>query len=288
MILLAELRERWDNARWMEYELTIVTGASSGLGEGFAEALSGRTRRMVLVARRQERLEALAQRLGKLYPSTEFVSMRCDLAQASQRDELLARLTRLPPGRTLLINNAGLGDYGELAAAQIVKIRQLMEVNMLAVAELAHGLLPRLQRDGGDVVNIASLAADVFLPDFALYAASKSFVASFSEALRLELRGSGIRVLAVCPGPVHTEFGSVAKRDGYDCGDMPLKSCFYTSADAVIRSALRALEKGDARCYPSLKVWISGCLLRLLPLWLRRTILATRPRRVSIQSGKAS
>lgn len=269
----------------MEYELIIVTGASSGLGEGFAEALAGRGRCLVLVARRRERLEALVQRMRVLHPGVEFLCIPCDLGQAEQRDALLERLRSLPPGRTLLLNNAGLGDYGELVTAQRKKIRQLMEVNMLAVAELTHGLLPRLLRDGGDIINISSLAADVFLPDFALYAASKSFVSSFSEALRLEVASRGVRVLAVCPGPVHTEFGSVAQRVGFDRGDMPLKSCFYTPADEVVRSSLRALETGRARVYPSAKVWMSGCLLRLLPLWLLRRVLACRPRRVQAQTG---
>ena len=269
----------------MEYELAIVTGASSGLGEGFAEALAGRTRRMVLVARRAERLEALARRLEKIHPQMKCLCMPCDLAQPTQRESLLEEIKTLPTGRTLLVNDAGMGDYGELATAQLARIRQLMEVNMLAVAELIHGVLPRMLRNGGDIVNIASLAADVFLPDFALYAASKSFVVSLSEALRLELKSSGIRVVAVCPGPVHTEFGSVARRDEYDTGDMPLKSWFYTPANTVVRDALRALEWGGARCYPSCKIWLSGCVLRLLPLGVIRWILSTRPRRVAPRPG---
>lgn len=269
----------------MGYELIIVTGASSGLGEGFAEALAGQGRRMVLVARRKERLEALAQRMRTLHPGVEFLCVPCDLAQAEQRDALLEQLCSLLSGRTLLLNSAGLGDYGDLATARREKIRRLMEVNMLAVAELTHGLLPRMLSDGGDIINISSLAADVFLPDFALYAASKSFVTSFSEGVRLEVARRGVRVLAVCPGPVHTGFGSVAQRTGFDRGDMPLKSYFYTSADEVVRSTLSALEAGRARVYPSAKVWMSSCLLRMLPLWLLRTVLACRPRRVQVQTG---
>ncbi len=269
----------------MEYELIIVTGASSGLGEGFAEALAGRTRRMALVARRRERLEALAQRMQAVHPGVEFLCMPCDLSQPTERERLLESLRELAAGRTLLVNNAGLGDYGELATAAPDRIRQLMQVNMLAVVELAHGLLPRLLQVGGDIINIASLAADVFLPDFALYAASKAFVASFSEGLRLEVFDRRVRVLAVCPGPVHTEFGAVAQRAGYDRGDAPFKSCFYTRVSEVVRSALRALEAGKARAYPSVKVWVCGWLLRSLPLCLLRAMLAWRPRRVKAQPG---
>ncbi len=269
----------------MEYGLVIVTGASSGLGEGFAEALAGRTRCMALVARRQNRIESIAQRVRASHPGVQILCIPCDLAQEAERSSLLEQLRGITPGRTLLLNNAGSGDYGELATADPGKIRQLMQVNMLAVVELVHGLLPRLLRDGGDIINTASLAADVFLPDFALYAASKAFVASFSEGLRLELAGRGVRVLALCPGPVHTEFGSVAQRVGFDRGDMPLKSWFYTTVDEVVSSALRGLAKGCARVYPSAKVWASGCLLRLTPLWLLRRILAMRPRRVAAESG---
>ncbi len=272
----------------MEYEFIIVTGASSGLGEGFAEALAARTRRMALVARRLGRLEALAQRLRALHPATEFLCMPCDLSQPVERGGLLEKLRGLALGHTLLVNNAGLGDYGEVATAAPDKIRQLMQVNMLAVVELSHGLLPCLLQSGGDIINIASLAADVFLPDFALYAASKAFVASFSEGLRLEVADRGIRVLAVCPGPVHTEFGAVARRDGYDQGNPPFKSHFYTRASDVVRSALHALEDGRARAYPSAKVWVGGWLLRTMPLWILRRILAWRPRRVKVQPGGLS
>ncbi len=264
----------------VEYELIVVTGASSGLGEKFAEALAGRARRTLLAARRGERLRQLARRLEAEHPGLECASVECDLARESGRERLLAAVAEQPEGACLLINNAGFGDYGDYATARTETVRGLIQVNIQAVAELTHGILPRLLRNGGDIINIASLAADIFLPDFALYAASKAFVASLTEGLRMELRGRGVRVLAVCPGPVHTEFGEVAQRSGFDRGEIPFKSWFYTPAEKVVSSALRALEAGRARCYGSRKVWLSGCLLRMTPLWLERIILGTRPRRV--------
>ena len=263
----------------------IITGASSGLGEAYARALAAEGREIILVARRRERLEQLATSLQESCPGVRATCRPCDLADEASRTQLAAELAAQEAVPTLLINNAGLGDYGAFAEADPPKLRRLMQVNMLALAELTHALLPSLLRAGHSaVLNIASLAADVFLPDFALYAASKAFVASFSEGLRLELARSGVRVLAVCPGPVHTEFGSVARRAGYNSGDIPLKSWFYTERATVVQSSLRALAAGKARCYPSLKIRLAGVLLRCLPLSLLRLALCTRPRRVKPQA----
>lgn len=266
----------------VDYERIIITGASSGLGAAFARALAQAVAapcEMLLVARRQERMQELAHELQAQRPGSVVRVMACDLADPAARGELAEQLAALPARRCLLINNAGLGDYGEFATSEPRKNTQLMQVNMLAAVELTRALLPGLLASGGDIVNTASLAADVALPDFALYAASKAFMTSFSEGLRLELRRHGIRVLAVCPGPVHTEFGSVAQRPGHDRGDMPLKQCFYTPAEAVVQAALRALKAGKARCYPGAKIWLSSCLLRLLPLWVHRMIMSARPRK---------
>lgn len=269
----------------MEYERVIITGASSGLGETFAEALAQEGAELVLIARRQERLEQLAARLSGRHSGLAARVLCCDLADPAARERLVAKLSALPPKRSLLINNAGLGDYGEVLSAEGPKINRLMQVNMLALVELTHALLPGLVQHGGAIINISSLAADLFIPDFALYAASKAFVASFSEALRLELRAHGVRVLAVCPGPVHTEFGSVAQRPGHDKGDIPLKPLLYTTRERVVRGSLRALAAGRARHYPGLKILLAGCVLRALPLWLMRRVLSLRPRRVKPQQG---
>lgn len=275
----------------MEYARIIITGASSGLGTAFARALSreaaGTPCEMILIARRLERLQALAEELCAQTPGLAVRPLPCDLADPAARAELVRQLAALPAQRCLLLNNAGLGDYGEFATSDPGKNAQLMQVNMLAAVELTRALLPRLLESGGDIINTASLAADVAIPDFALYAASKAFLASYSEGLRLELKEYGIRVLAVCPGPVHTEFGSVAQRPGRNRGDMPLKQWFYTPADVVVQASLRALKAGRARCYPSAKIWLSACLLRLLPLWLHRTIMGARPRRTKTLDKEA-
>ena len=263
------------------YTHAVITGASSGFGEGFARRLAAGCGHLVLVARRAEKLESLAAELRAQHPELRVTVRPCDLAEDAPRRVLCNELAALPQGSLLLVNNAGMGDYGELATAEAARVRSLLQVNVVAVAELAHRLAPRLKEQGGAVINLASLAADVFIPDFALYAASKSFVASFSEALRLELKAAGVPVLAVCPGPVHTGFGDVARRSGHSNGYSSFKKWFYTPVETVVDGSLRALKRGTARYYPSLRIRLVGALLRNMPLCVLRAVMGRRPRRVS-------
>lgn len=265
----------------MEYAHGVITGASSGFGAAFARRLAGRCAHLVLVARRTELLEALAAELRAAHAELRVTVRPCDLADAAARAALGAELAALPAGRLLLVNNAGLGDYGSFATSAPERNRLLLQVNVMAVTELARAVVPRLEEQGGAVINLASLAADVFIPDFALYAASKSYVASFSEALRLELRGAGVPVLAVCPGPVHTGFGDVARRSGCTNGYSSFKKWFYTPIDTVVDGALAALDRGVARYYPSKRIRLIGFIARNAPLALLRAVMGRRPRKVA-------
>lgn len=267
--------------RGVKYRYVLITGASSGLGAAFADALAAEGTCLHLAARRQQPMEELAERIRRRCPGAEVTVHVCDLSQEADTERLLAAWQALPPGPTLLINNAGLGDYGDYAGSSWERDRCMVQVNVQAPLRLTHGLLPRLAEQGGGVINLASLAADLPIPDFALYAATKACLASFSEGLRLELRQAGVPVLAVCPGPVHTGFGEVARRAGCTGNTMPLRRWFYTPVHTVVRCSLRALAAGRARCYPSLKVRLAALLLRCMPLWLLRAVLSLRPRRVS-------
>lgn len=264
----------------MKYEHAVITGASSGFGAAFARRLAERCAHLVLVARRAELLESLAAELRAAHANLRVTVYPCDLAQESARAALGAELASLPAGSLLLVNNAGLGDYGSFATSTAERNRLLLQVNIMAVTELAHALVPRLEEQGGAIINLASLAADVFIPDFALYAASKAYVASFSEALRLELRASGVPVLAVCPGPVHTGFGDVARREGCSNGYSSFKKWFYTPIDTVVDGALSALDRGKARFYPSKRIRFVGFIARNVPLALLRAVMGRRPRKV--------
>lgn len=264
----------------MTYDHAVITGASSGFGAAFARRLAGCCAHVVLVARRAERLAELAQELQAAHANLRVTVRPCDLSQEAERAALGAELAALPQGSLLLVNNAGLGDYGSFATSEAARNRLLLQVNVMAVTELARAVVPRLEEQGGAVINLASLAADVFIPDFALYAASKAYVASFSEALRLELRAAGVPVLAVCPGPVHTGFGDVARRSGCSNGYSSFKKWFYTPIDTVVDGSLKALARGKARFYPSKRIRLVGFIARNVPLCLLRAVMGRRPRKV--------
>ncbi len=263
------------------YGHVIITGASSGFGMAFARRLVGECAHMMLVARREEVLSELADELRAANSSLQVTVHACDLASQHARERLIQSIESLPAGKTLLINNAGLGDYGEYLSSAPKRNHQMLHVNVLAVAELTRAVLPRLVEHGGGIINIASLAADLFIPDFAIYAASKAFVASFSEAVRLELRKTGVPVLAVCPGPVHTGFGDVARRSGCTNGYSSFKKWVYTSIPTVVNGALDALHHNKARYYPSTRIRLIAWFLRNMPLGLMRWVMGMRPRKVS-------
>lgn len=265
----------------VQYTQAIITGASSGFGAEFARRLAPQCRRLVLVARREPLLRELADSLPALHAGIKVEVIPCDLADGAARARLLQMPGLVQAGPTLLVNNAGLGDYGEFAESDPERNRSLLQVNICALVELTRGLLPQIKGQGGGIINIASLAADLPIPDFALYAASKAFVASFSEALRLELKEAGIPVACICPGPSHTGFGKVARRKGCNDGKSSFRKGFYTPVPAVVDAALSALSANKPRCYPSLKVRLAGLLLRNIPLACLRSVLSFRPRRVT-------
>jgi short-subunit dehydrogenase len=263
----------------VSYSCALVTGASSGLGEEFALQLAPRVNHLVLVARREPLLRDLAERIRARHPQVDVAVLAMDLTAPGECDRLAETLANHGLLPDLLINNAGMGDYGEFATAAWFRIESMLRLNVEALTHLTHALLPGMIRGGGGaIINVSSIAGLIPLPDFAVYAASKAYVTSFSEALRIELREHGIAVLAVCPGPVHTGFGKVAKR-GAEGRNMPGHEWFYLAREQVIAEALRALDSNHARVYPGLRIAASALVLSLLPLVLLRFALGFRPRK---------
>lgn len=263
----------------IRHACALVTGASAGLGEEFALQLAPRVRHLVLVARRAELLEQLAGRIRAEFPQTGVMVMAADLAVPGERGRLVEALAEAGLVADLLVNNAGLGDYGEFATAEWPRLEAMLRVNVEALTHLAHLLLPgMIHTGGGAILNVSSLASLLPIPDFAVYAATKAYVTSFSEALRIELRDHGIEVLAVCPGPVHTEFGQVARR-GENGPGMPGHEWFYVSKEQVVAETLVAMDRRQARVYPGLKIAAAAVVLSALPLAVLRLALARRPRR---------
>ncbi|MFM2199717.1 MAG: hypothetical protein RLZZ505_3149 [Verrucomicrobiota bacterium] len=257
----------------------MVTGASSGLGEEFAWQLAGGVEKLVLVARRAERLERIAAALREAFPHMAVMVITADLANPVDRVSAVNQATEAGFAPDLLVNNAGLGDYGDFVSADWTDIEAMLKVNIEALTHLSHLAAPHMiRRGGGGIMNISSLASTLPIPDFAVYAATKAYVSSFSEALRIELREHGIRVMALCPGPVKTEFGEVARRAGSSKG-MPAHALFYVGKKQVVAEALRGMERDCARVFPGLKIAAAGLLIGALPLFFLRLVMARRPRR---------
>lgn len=223
-------------------ETALITGASSGIGEAFARALADRGLETILVARSREKLERLAQQLREQQGVRADV-LEWDLSVPGAASSLVDRLAADGRAVDWLINNAGFGDYGPFAESDRAKQAAMVDLNVRAVMELAHGLLPpMLERGRGTIVNVSSIAGFQPLPYMTLYAATKAFVLSFSEALWVETRDRGVRVLALCPGPTATDFFKTA--------DFPSQVAptpqSAASPEEVVREAIAALEAGKS------------------------------------------
>ncbi len=260
------------------YTCALVTGASSGLGAEFALQIAPRVDKLVLVARREIPLQELADKIRRKHPHVAVTVFTRDLRDAGQRDGLVELLAERGLRPDLLVNNAGLGDYGEFATAEWDKLQAMLQVNIEGLTHLTRLLLPDMILRGGGIINVSSLACLLPIPDFAVYAATKAYVTSFSEALRIELREHHIPVVAVCPGPVRTEFGKVSRRSP-DSPGMPAKKSFYVSKQRVVAEALVGLERDKPRVYPGLRIAVAALALSVLPMFALRFAMGFRPRR---------
>lgn len=252
----------------------LVTGASAGLGREFARQLGGRAAKLVLVARRKERLEELRAELLSRHPALQIQIRPTDLSQPAEVDALIAWAVAQKPAIDLLINNAGLGDYGSIATADPKRLDEMMEVNIVALTRLTRGLLPAIMElKRGAILNVSSSAGFLPIPNFAVYSATKAYVNSFSEALRSEVHSSGIYVSALCPGPVRTEFKEVAQRNSSGAG--PTEPEFvYVPAEQVVAEALRGIERNQPIVIPGLLMKLGMLVVRLTPMPVLR--LASR------------
>lgn len=186
----------------------LVTGASSGIGEEFSKQLAARGMNLILVARRQERLEQLANELGQQY-GVQCKVIAGDLEMAEFLTELDTATAPLEVG--LLVNNAGFAQTGYFLARPVEEHLSLLHVNCRAPLMLAHTYGDRMAKRGrGGIINVASAVAFLPMPHWGNYAASKAYLLSFSEALGFELQERGVDVLALCPGATRTEFANVA------------------------------------------------------------------------------
>jgi hypothetical protein len=213
----------------------LVTGASSGIGAAIAKELASHGYSLVLVSRRDERLRSLATEISAEH-DVEAEIVTVDLADEAQRDQLQSELGGRGRAVEVLVNNAGFGHQADFAPSPRDRMVEMVRVNVEAVVDLTSRFVgPMTDRGRGTIINIASTAAFQPLPGAAVYGASKSFVLSFSEAIRTELRGTGVTVTAVCPGPVKTEFTEVAGVGGVEDRT---PGAVWMSAEEIARHAV--------------------------------------------------
>ncbi|MFL6752344.1 MAG: SDR family NAD(P)-dependent oxidoreductase [Sphingomicrobium sp.] len=216
--------------------VALVTGASAGLGVEFARQLSRRGHALVLVARRKERLDALAGELGNAR------AVAIDLSKPDAAAALMADLDAHGETVDLLVNNAGFGLIGRFAQLDAERLREMIDLNCGTLTALCRAVAPgMIERGSGGILNVASTAAFQPGPKMAVYFATKAFVLSLSEALHEELKGRGIKVSCLCPGPTRTEFGEVA---GF--GGSGLFERLAMQAPDVVEAGLKALDKNRA------------------------------------------
>ena len=242
----------------------LVTGATAGIGAQFARQLAARGHDLVLVARDEGRLQAVADELRSAGTGVEVLP--ADLAS----DEGCRSVEqRCADGVDLLVNNAGLGTRGAFHEVPVEDEEHLLRVNVRAVLRLTRAALPGMVGRGrGDVVNVSSVAGFTPGARSATYSASKAWVTNFSESLHLQYAGHGLRVLALCPGFTRTEFHG---RAGMDTSGIPDR--LWLSAEQVVRTGLQDLDRGRSVSVPGAQYKIVVHATRLVPPGLQRAVV---------------
>ncbi|KAA1007646.1 SDR family oxidoreductase [Paraburkholderia panacisoli] len=236
----------------------LITGASKGLGKVFAEALAARGMNLVLVARSSDVLNALSSDLAARY-GVQCVPLNADLGVPEAPIQIGEELKRRGIQIDLLVNNAGLGLTGSFLSHDLKKEQSSIQVNVQTLVGLAHLFGRSMAKRGkGGIINLASNASFQPLPHMATYAATKAFVLFFSEALQFEVAGTGVHVMAACPGPTATSFF-----DGVSTSVSPKD---MDSAESVVQKTLKAFDQRKAVAYPGrTSVRVATWLSRFLP-----------------------
>ena len=250
----------------------LITGASAGIGREFARQLAGRASAVLLVARRRDRLEELRDELTARASNLTVHIHVSDLAAQGAAEELAHLVGEQQIAIDLLINNAGVGDQGHFATGDRKRTDAMLQLNITALTVLTHLFLPSMiARKRGAILNVSSCASFLPLPRMAVYAATKAYVTSFSEALHAEVHKHGVSVSALCPGPVHTEFNDLAQRADERGERAP--EFTYVSAEEVARLGLAGVEQNRAVVVPGAVMKAAMFLVRLTPMPLLRLAL---------------
>ena len=254
-------------ARW---PVALVTGASSGIGRAIALELASGGSDLVVVARRRDRLEALAAELH----ATHAVKVDVLVADVTEPDQLARvedRLRQGDPPVDLLVNNAGRGGHGSFASIPIDAQDDLIRLNVLAPVRLTHAALTRmLPRGRGGVLNVSSISGMQPMPHVATYAATKAYLTHFSQSVHEEVRRQGVTVTALLPGFTRTEF-----HDSADMSRSGVPGPAWLKADVVARAGLDAVARGRAQCIPGLGYRVVAGISGITPWALSRRVLGS-------------
>ncbi len=253
----------------------LITGASSGFGREFARQLAPFAGTLIFVARRLDRLEELKAELTR--PGLAIHCHAVDLADEAQTEKFLTALAASGNRVSLLINNAGVGDHGLFEESEWRRVKAMLDVNVTALTRLTHALLPDLVRARrGAILNVSSIASLIPVPKLTVYAATKAYVTSFTEGIRAEVRGTGVSVTAVCPGPVDTEFFDIAERPNGE--PAPAPDIMKIAPARAVREALDAVARDRARVIPGWIVWAMMTITAFVPIFVLRVFLNLRGR----------
>ncbi|MBP5283732.1 MAG: SDR family oxidoreductase [Treponema sp.] len=247
----------------------LITGASGGIGAELARLFAGDGYNLILVARRLEKLDELKSELESAF-GISVTNFAQDLSEAQSAKNVFDFTKSQNLSVDVLVNNAGFGDFALFAESNLQKQQQMIQLNITTLTELTHYFIPQMiERKCGRILNVASLASFMPGPKMSVYYASKAFVRSFSEALSVELKSSGITVTALCPGPVTTDFW-----DRAEAGSSSLFSHFmFADSKKVARYGYKRLMKGKVLAIPYFSTRCAVFFTRLLPRSLVRNLI---------------
>jgi len=256
----------------------LITGASGGIGKAFAEELATYPMNLVLVARSEEKLQQIAQKLREKDKIHVDIIVQ-DLTADNATDVIFNTIQSQGLTIDLLINNAGFGDYGDFAESDGERQLQMVRLNVMVLVDLTHKFLPLMrQQRSGSIINVASIAGFLPIPYLSVYAATKAFVINFSAALWEENRHYGVRFLALCPGPTKTEFFTEAKFPP----NLASANDKLSTPSEVVRDALKALSKDEMTVVTD--GWVSQVLINIARLLPIKSLLAMIAKQFKPQS----
>ena len=248
---------------------SLITGASGGIGAELARLFAADGFDLVLVARRKEKLDELKNELESAHKIRVSV-FECDLSKDGAAQKVFAFTQEQNISVDVLVNNAGFGDWGLFAECNLEKQNQMIHLNILSLTELTRLFVPQMtERKSGRILNVASIASFMPGPKMSVYYASKAFVRSFTEALSVELKKSGVTVTALCPGPVATDFWETA-----EAGSSKIfKSLIFADSKYIARYGYKKLMKGKVLAIPGTTIQAFAFLTKILPRSLVRNLV---------------